>query len=62
MAILRIGSLSFEWDDAKSASNLIKHGISFLEAATVFHDDLGLLRRDADHSAGEDRFLLIGIH
>ncbi|MEO6807296.1 MAG: BrnT family toxin [Edaphobacter sp.] len=61
MAILKIGSLIFEWDDAKSVSNLSKHGVSFLEAVTVFHDGLGLLRRDTVHSTGEDRFLLIGI-
>jgi uncharacterized DUF497 family protein len=38
MSILKIGSLVFEWDDAKSDSNVNKHGISFLEAASVFHD------------------------
>ena len=61
MSILKIGSLVFEWDDAKSDSNVSKHGISFLEAASVFHDDLGLLKHDSAHSAGEDRFLLIGV-
>jgi uncharacterized DUF497 family protein len=60
MSILKIGALVFEWDDAKSISNLNKHGISFVEAATVFHDELGLLKRDTIHSAVEDRFLLIG--
>ncbi len=44
MAVLKVGSLVFEWDDAKSNSNLDKHGISFIEAATVFHDGLGLLK------------------
>jgi uncharacterized DUF497 family protein len=61
MAILKIGSLIFEWDDAKSDSNVSKHGISFLEAASVFHDDLGLLQHDPIHSEGENRFLLIGV-
>ena len=28
----------FEWDSAKAASNLVKHGVSFPEAATVFAD------------------------
>lgn len=60
MAILRIGSLIFEWDEAKSISNLSKHGIAFVEAATVFHDELGLLMQDPFHSTIEDRFLLIG--
>ncbi|MEC9346262.1 MAG: BrnT family toxin [Pseudomonadota bacterium] len=26
----------FEWDEAKNAANLVKHGISFEEAATIF--------------------------
>jgi uncharacterized protein len=26
----------FEWDDAKNAANLTKHGISFEEAATIW--------------------------
>jgi uncharacterized DUF497 family protein len=61
MAVLKVGSLVFEWDDAKSDSNLDKHGVSFVEAATVFHDALGRLKRDSVHSGEEDRFLLIGI-
>jgi uncharacterized DUF497 family protein len=28
----------FEWDSEKAEANLIKHGISFPEAATVFAD------------------------
>ena len=27
---------AFEWDQAKNAANLAKHGISFEEAATIF--------------------------
>ena len=30
--------LEFAWDPAKDASNLIKHGITFAEAAQVFDD------------------------
>ena len=26
----------FEWDEAKNAANLAKHGIAFEEAATIF--------------------------
>jgi hypothetical protein len=59
MAVLKIGNVVFEWDDEKANSNLSKHGISFLEAATVFRDPLGILKQDIDHSIGEDRFLLI---
>ncbi len=32
--------LSFEFDPAKAASNLKKHGVDFLEAITVFNDPL----------------------
>jgi uncharacterized DUF497 family protein len=28
----------FEWDDAKAQANLVKHGVRFEEAATVFAD------------------------
>ena len=34
--------LRFDWDEAKAASNLVKHGVSFEEAATVFGDPLAL--------------------
>jgi uncharacterized protein len=30
--------LTFEWDDAKSESNLAKHGIAFDEAGRIFDD------------------------
>lgn len=30
--------MNFEWDEAKSAVNLAKHGVSFEEAKTVFDD------------------------
>jgi uncharacterized protein len=60
MAVFRIGNVVFEWDDEKAASNLSKHGISFFEAATVFRDNFGLLKRDLVHSGEEERFLLIG--
>jgi uncharacterized protein len=28
----------FEWDDAKAASNLARHGVSFEEAQSIFAD------------------------
>lgn len=34
-------NLHFDWDPNKAASNLHKHGISFLEASQVFNDPLG---------------------
>jgi uncharacterized DUF497 family protein len=53
--------LHFEWDEKKSASNKKKHGVSFEEAKSVFHDPNARLIGDPDHSANEDRFVLLGI-
>jgi uncharacterized DUF497 family protein len=53
--------MEFEWDEAKAASNVIKHGITFVEAATVFGDPLAITFYDPDHSDNEDRFLTIGL-
>jgi uncharacterized DUF497 family protein len=33
----------FEWDNQKAQSNLIKHGVSFDEAVSVFGDGLASL-------------------
>ena len=52
--------LSFEWDPAKAAENLRKHGVSFPEAQTVFADPLSLDIADPNHSVDEERFLVIG--
>jgi uncharacterized DUF497 family protein len=51
----------FEWDPRKDASNQRKHGISFEEARTAFADEQALLLDDPDHSAHEDRFILLGL-
>lgn len=53
--------LSFEWDFEKEKKNIKKHGISFEEACTVFSDESAILFDDPEHSAAEDRFLLLGI-
>ncbi|MGH7635644.1 MAG: BrnT family toxin, partial [Gemmatimonadaceae bacterium] len=41
-------ALEFEWDSAKAASNLSKHGIGFEEAVTVFDDPLSTTVTDPD--------------
>jgi uncharacterized protein len=46
-----------EWDPAKAASNLRKHGVSFEEAATALADDHSLTGADPEHSVGESRFV-----
>lgn len=53
--------LRFEWDETKAAANEDKHGVTFEEAKTVFADDLARLVPDPDHSAGEERFILLGM-
>ena len=50
----------FEWDSEKAETNLIKHGISFEEAATVFYDLLSLTVPDPVHSDEENRFIITG--
>ncbi|MEH2216370.1 MAG: BrnT family toxin [Nostoc sp.] len=53
--------MEFEWNPDKAALNLEKHGISFLEAATVFNDPLSVTFPDPDHSIGESRYIIIGV-
>ena len=48
----------FEFDDNKSLSNKVKHGICFTEAQKLWNDPDALLFEALDK--GEERFLLIG--
>ena len=50
----------FEWDSRKAEENLAKHGVSFVEAGTVFYDDSALFIVDPDHPPGETRFIILG--
>ena len=56
-----MSTLRFEWDAAKAATNVKKHGVSFEEAQSVFADERARLIDDPVHSDGEDRFLLLGL-
>jgi len=51
----------FDWDENKARTNERKHGISFLEAMTVFGDPNAVLMDDDIHSDEEDRFILLGL-
>ena len=53
--------MNIEWDTTKARSNLRKHGVSFDEAASIFHDALALTGDDPDHSVGEPRFVTFGV-
>ncbi len=51
----------FEWDDAKNATNLAKHGISFDEAATIWDGPVVTGPDETHHSeVREISFGLIG--
>ncbi len=52
--------LIFEWDENKAKSNLKKHGISFIEASSIFGDLLSITIGDLLHSQEEERFIIIG--
>lgn len=53
--------LIFEWDETKANSNLVKHGVSFDEAVTVFGDELALTFSDVDHADTEERSRTYGV-
>jgi uncharacterized protein len=52
--------MRFEWDGAKAALNLMKHGVSFLEATAVFADSDTLDWEDTAHSSDELRRIALG--
>lgn len=53
--------LSFVWDEDKNKINVLKHGVSFQEAQTVFDDENALFIYDPDHSEKEDRSILMEV-
>jgi uncharacterized DUF497 family protein len=55
--VATVVSGDFEWDEAKADANLKKHGVTFLEAATVFDDVDFLLNTDPRDPM---RFIAVG--
>lgn len=51
--------MEFEWDEAKSATNVRKHGFGFDVARRAFEDPLFISDEDRT-SIGEQRFSCIG--
>jgi uncharacterized DUF497 family protein len=51
----------FEWDEAKAAANLAKHGVSFETAIRVFDDAFAIERLDDREDHGEDRYSILGM-
>ena len=48
-------------DPRKAEANLRRQSVSFEDAQSVFADERARLIDDPDHSADEDRFLLLGL-
>jgi uncharacterized DUF497 family protein len=51
---------AFEWDDAKNAANVLKHGVDFLSAQKAFLDAGRVIAEDVRHSGRERRYFCIG--
>jgi hypothetical protein len=47
----------FEWDEDKASANIVKHGVSFPEATTVFADPAAVYLDDGSNT---DRTVVIG--
>ena len=52
--------MRFEWDAKKALINVVKHKVSFREAAEVFSDPNAVEFYDTFHSHNEIRFSLVG--
>ena len=52
--------VGFEWDDGNKDKNLIKHGVSSDECEDAFRDEKRQYYPDIDHSATEERFIVVG--
>ena len=55
-----VSSGRFRWNREKAKENLVKHGVSFREASSVFDDEDQHVYPDGKHSYHEDRFTIIG--
>jgi uncharacterized DUF497 family protein len=56
-----MGDVKIVWDEGKNKKNIADHGVSFEEAKTIFYDPNARLIHDPDHSADEERFIILGI-
>lgn len=51
--------MKLEWDEAKNAANIEKHGIDFNDAYELFHGNR-LIFPDVRKDYGEERFISVG--
>ena len=49
------------WNIKKNEINTQKHGVSFIEASTVFDDEDAVYIDDEEHSQYEKRFIVLGL-
>jgi uncharacterized DUF497 family protein len=56
-----MSGIAFEWDRRKDSANQRKHGVGFLEAATVFGDPLSVTIPDPNFGVDEERLVIIGM-
>ena len=52
--------VEFEWDKGNDVKSYSKHGVSCLEAESIFQDHERLDFRDPLHSMEEDRYITLG--
>lgn len=55
----RLYELSFTWDDEKNASNRVKHGLDFYDAAEIFFG-LKVYTEQTSFSPDEERWKIFG--
>jgi uncharacterized protein len=53
--------MEFEWDEAKAAANLAKHGMTFGEAVPIFWDENRLTIEDERLKYDERRYVVYGM-
>jgi uncharacterized DUF497 family protein len=56
-----VSAIEFTWDPAKERANAKKHGVQFDEAQSAFSDEHARVIDDPEHSADENRFILLGM-
>jgi uncharacterized DUF497 family protein len=52
--------MRFEWDEAKRESNILKHGIDFVDVEAVFQGETVTIRDDRLRGE-EERFITLGL-
>lgn len=53
--------IQFDWDPAKAAANLLKHGVAFRDAMLVFDDPLAVSVPDPKVAGSEERWITMGL-